>query len=71
MDLPAYTNAEIMKKRLLIAISLCGEIDDDGQYMRFEERVGDINNDMTEGVADLAVNFMDPANFDNRDSPEE
>jgi hypothetical protein len=29
-DVPSYSTAEIMKERFKIAISLCGEIDDDG-----------------------------------------
>ena len=52
MDLPAYTNKEIMKQRLLVAISLCGEIDDDAEYMDDEESVHSIDNDMTVGIAD-------------------
>ena len=50
MDLPNYTSAKIMRERLLVAISLCGEIDDDGEYMDYDEEVNSINNDMNRGV---------------------
>ena len=33
MELPRYSSPEIMKRQLLIAIRLCGEIDDDASYM--------------------------------------
>ena len=46
MDLPRYSNKETLKERLLIAIRLCGEIDDDASYMDAEEDVDSINNDL-------------------------
>ena len=64
MDLPPYTSKKIMKERLLVAISLCGEIDDDADYMDDEESVHSIDNDMTEGAVDDAW-FMESDNFDN------
>ena len=33
LDFPIFGEKEEMKKRLLIAIRLCGEIDDDGSYV--------------------------------------
>jgi len=33
LDLPQYSTSAIMKKQLLIAIRLCGEIDDDGSMI--------------------------------------
>ena len=64
MDLPNYTNSKAMRDRLLVAISLCGEIDDDGEYMDGEEEVNSIHNDMTEGVTERIQAFMEPNNWD-------
>lgn len=36
MDLIAYDTLEIMTKKVLIAIRLCGEIDDDASYLNSE-----------------------------------
>jgi hypothetical protein len=33
LDLPKYSSLEIMTKKVKLAMSLCGEIDDDGEYM--------------------------------------
>ena len=33
MDMPGYSTVEIMTKMVLIAVRLCGDIDDDGSYM--------------------------------------
>ena len=33
MDVPFYSSGEVMKRQLLIAARLCGEIDDDGSYV--------------------------------------
>jgi hypothetical protein len=53
-----------MRDRLLIAISLCGEIDDDGDYMDYDEEVSSRHNDMTEGVTERIQAFMEPNNWD-------
>lgn len=33
VDCPSYSTQEIMEKKYRIAIEMCGEIDDDGDYM--------------------------------------
>ena len=33
MDVPMYSSIEKMKEKVLIAVRLCGEIDDDAEYM--------------------------------------
>ena len=68
MDLPNYTNSKAMRDRLLIAISLCGEIDDDGEYMDYDEEVSSRHNDMTEGVTERNQAFMEPNNWDYQDA---
>lgn len=34
LDLPPYETKEILKEKLLIAITFCGEVDDDGGILR-------------------------------------
>ena len=36
MDVVKYSSFDVMKRQVLIAIRLCGEIDDDGGYINSE-----------------------------------
>ena len=40
MDVPKYSSVEVMTEKVLIAARLCGEIDDDGEYLNDDDSYG-------------------------------
>lgn len=74
MDLPHYSSKSIMKERLLTAINLCGEIDDDGDYSYAIETVNEVSHNMQQGVDEnMSDGNVEVQNwdFDDAESQEE
>ena len=73
MDLPRYSTKEILKERLIICITLCGEIDGDAEYMEYEPSIHSVDNDMEKGIDEESDYLLDVKNwqFDDIESVEE